>query len=279
MMWHRTMAWVVAGACGVSGTLSACGTQWAYDNADTLIAGKADGYFDMTAEQERWVAASLERHHAWHRAEALPAYVEALSEIRTRSADGVDDADMAFILGALDRHADVLARQLLDDSVAFLGKLGPEQVTRFEKKLREGLKDAREKLDVSASERLDDRVDWTVDLLEEWVGSLSDAQEAQIRKDVAALPDAEPERLRERAEHDEGIIALIKAGDAGAIRGALTRWLIDPPLGPSPENRAAVQELVVRFDKTLDAKQRKHLLDKLQEWIDLFQKLHDQKAT
>ncbi|MDA2912048.1 DUF6279 family lipoprotein, partial [Nitrospiraceae bacterium AH_259_D15_M11_P09] len=81
---QRLLLWL---ACSL---LTGCSTlSLAYNFADWILLWKIDGYFDISAEQERFLEERLTELHTWHRIETLPLYAAFLRRVQEQWRDGL----------------------------------------------------------------------------------------------------------------------------------------------------------------------------------------------
>ena len=269
-----TLLGVLFASTLAAGLTSGCGTKWSYDHADWLIAREVDDLADLDGAQEEWLAKRLDAHHRWHRAEELPAYAAFLEGMADRVGDGLSGEDYGWMRETTAARYRVLVDRLVDDVVALFTTLRPEQLDELAEELAERREDAEEELDRPAAKRLDDRQDKVVDFIEGWTGSLSDAQETEVRRLVAALPDTERADAADRHERQERFLILARAKDAPALRAALVRWFVEEPAARERARRARSEATWLAVDALLTAEQRTHAQEELREMAADLRALH-----
>ena len=134
-----------------------------------------------------------------------------------------------------------------------------------------------------ALERLKNRAHATIDWLEDWLGSLSKDQQAQILEWSLALPDTQQVSAAYRQQRQQELLALLHQPRTPERVAQELRAMLVYPDRTAPQAyqeairqmRAAVKTMVLAIDQQLSADQRHHALTKLQQLID---QLHDLQA-
>jgi uncharacterized protein DUF6279 len=277
---HRCWAWCAA---AVLLLLAGCSIVSAYRYADWLILWEVDHYFDLTSAQRRDLAQRLTPLLARHRHEAIPQYESFLQQIRQRIEQGLTSQDIDWVYASYDRlRADLFNRLVADGSV-FLASIDSRQVRTFEEALQKDNEKAARLVQAPAPERLKKRAHDTIDWLEDWLGSLSKDQEAQIREWSLALPDTQQVWVAYRQQRQQELLALLhQPRTPERVAGELRTILVYPDQhAPSAyqdavrQMRAAVKTMALAIDQRLTADQRYHAVTKLQRLID---QLHDLQA-
>jgi Family of unknown function (DUF6279) len=261
----------------------------AYNNADIAINWTLDGYFDLQGEQHALLKTRLEKLQTWHRSEELPVYVEGLRAMQARVRQPFQREDVDWVMNATKKRYEKLITEAMPGAADLLVTITPEQIKTLEKKYaKNASKFAKQhKLNGTAEEQKQARVKKTFAMLEDWVGDLSSEQETQLRATIESWPLNYSLVQQDRQRRQREFIDLLeKNRDAKALAPLLTHWMIQYDQGRSPEYLAHGQQmtenfiaLILQADKLLSAKQRKHVIGKLQDYIDDFSALSHQKQT
>lgn len=266
--------------------LAACSTlQLGYNQADMLLAWRADNYFDFDPPQKHEFNLRLNRLLAWHRREQLPDYAQFVHTAVERARSGLDRDDIHWLVdGAKKRYRSIVDRGI-GDAAELLGMLSNEQLQALPKQFA---KDNRRfidehDLDANAERRQRTRLKRTLSQISDWTGSLSRAQEQRIEQLLAAVPAIEPLRHQDRLRRQREFIELLKLRtQRGQFQPALHAWLLDWEAGRSAEFArlsAEVYERRVDFyiavEKLLTPAQREHALKRLHGFGDDFKALSE----
>lgn len=277
---HRVQTWCAAGLLVL---LAGCSLTLAYRYADWIILWELDHYFDLTSEQRHDLALRLTPLLARHRHEAIPQYETFLVQIRQRLERGLASRDLDWAYATYDRLRADLFDRLVADGGVFLASVDPRQVRTLEEALRKDNDKAARLMQAPAPERLNKRAHATIDWLEDWLGSLSKDQQAQIREWSFALPDTQRVWLAYRQQRQQELLALLhQPRTPERVAGELRVILVDPDQhAPQAyqdavrQMHAAVKTMALAIDQRLTADQRHHAVTKLQRFID---QLHDLQA-
>jgi len=277
---HRLGMWCAAGLLVL---LAGCSLTLAYRYADSIILWQVDHYFDLTSEQRHDLALRLTPLLARHRHEAIPQYEASLVQIRQRLEQGLTSQDVDWVYVTYDRLRADLFDRLVADGGVFLASVDPSQVRTLEEALQKDHDNATRLVQAPAPERLKKRAHATIDWLEDWLGSLSKDQQAQIRKWSLALPDTQQVRVAYREQRQLELLALLHQPRTAERVAKELRAMLVYPDQTSPQAyqdadrqmRAAVKTMALAIDQRLSADQRHHAVTKLQQLID---QLHDLQA-
>ncbi len=256
--------------------LSGCALTFAYRHADWLIVWQLDHYFDLSADQRREVTQRLKPLLSRHRREAIPQYEAALTDLQQRVGLGLTNDDIDWVYATYDRFRADLFERLAGDGGVFLASVDARQTHTLEGALGKDNRKAARLVEAPAPERLGQRAEATLDGLEEWLGSLSKEQRAQIRAWSLALPDTQPVWIAYQLHRQQELLALLRQPRrADAVAQALRAMFAYPeqsaPLEYQDALRAmreAVKHMALAIDQGLTSKQRRHAVSRLQGLID-----------
>ena len=277
---HRLGMWCAAGLLVL---LAGCSLTLVYRYADSIILWQVDHYFDLTSEQRHDLTLRLTPLLARHLHEAIPQYEASLVQIRQRLEQGLTSQDIDWVYATYDRLRADLFDRLVADGGAFLASVDPSQVRTLEAALQNDHDNAARLVQAPAPERLKKRAHATIDGLEDWLGFLSNDQQAQIHEWSLALPDTQQVRVAYREQRQQELLALLhQPRTPERIAGELRAMLVYPDqTAPQAyrdadrQMRAAVKTMALAIDQRLSADQRHHAVTKLQQLID---QLHDLQA-
>lgn len=230
-----------------------------YRNSPLLISEALDDRFDLSGAQEDAAEARLQALLEWHRSTELAGLSSDLSRVdeliepnpSAAIAERDTEAVKVFFSALLNRRLN-LQQRLWPDLANFLRGLNPDQHKSYLKNQEERWEKWSKRLQMTAEDYLEDRIDRLNDQLEPWFGRLTDAQEKLVSQFVA---DQRPT--------DALQLELSKAS---------TRWLFDR-LAQSPQPDTAVLTLLdeafaMRQGRNLEEKQLiKNRMEKYQTLV------------
>jgi hypothetical protein len=274
---HRAERWLIVGLLIL---LAGCSLTFAYRYADWLILWQLDHYFDLTGEQRRDLAQRLKPLLARHRQEAIPQYEGFLVQVRQRFVRGLTNEDIEWVYASYDGLRADLFDRLVADGGVFLTSVDPQQVRNLEEALQKDNEKAARLVQTPAHVRLKKRADATIDWLEDWLGSLSKDQQAQIREWSLALPDQQQAWITYQQHRQQELLALLHQPRTPDRVARELRVMLVYPDHTAPQDyqdavrqmRTAVRAMALAIDQRLTADQRHHALTKLQR---LIEQIHD----
>ncbi len=256
--------------------LGACNsTRLLYQNLDWLAFEAMDDRFDVRADQEGWVKATLDEIHQRHRVGHLPDYRETLGGLGLRYADGLDGEDLLWLDWRVEQHRRDLAKLVIPGLARFLADLDEEQLAHYVAAAEASIEEAAEQLGWSPQRRQAYRLETFVGRIERWTGDLTMAQIERLEADVAALPDIRREWIDYRRQRLEVLSGLLSARPGQtAIEAALHAWWLDLDAA-HPEVYAAARRLLkqqvfgllVRLDRHLTPGQRRRVAERLGDYV------------
>jgi len=241
--------------------LAACSQlQLGYNNADTLLAYTLDSYLDLNDEQEKLAKERIGALHQWHRSTQLPGYVQLLDDAQRKVAGPVTAADVLEFNAGVRRGLAAIGEHAAPDLATLALTLQPAQIDRLAERLANDTSKARRELvRFAGPESLEQRVERSVDLAEDWFGTLSVAQREMIRGSLARRPDTQEAWLRERERRQQELVAV------------LARIRAEQP--PPATATAWLREYFARLAEPRDAERRAWLARIRQESAELVAQL------
>lgn len=255
--------------------LSCSSVRIGYNYADWIIPWYLNSYFDLNSNQKTWVSARLDNLLNWHRKEELPKYVQHLDEINKKASDGISSNEIDWGYQLVMDLFNETSTKLLPDVTDFLWQLTPDQINNLEKKL--GLNRAeqdKENQKKTPAERKEERLNKTVESIEEWTGKLTDSQKSFVKQRVAQLPETSPYNRRERDRRNTEFISLLRdKKDKATFQNSFGEWWSKPQVGREVQyveiieiRTEKIKELVFETDKLLSSDQRKRALNRLNDF-------------
>ena len=278
-------AWCAAGLlCFLAG----CSFLSLYRYADWIILWQADQYLDLSSDQRRDLAQRLTPLLARHRQEAIPQYVTVLVQSRQRLERGLTDQDIDWVYANYDRLRADLFDRVIADSGVILASVDSRQVRILEAALQKDHTKAVRVVQAPALERLKKRADAIIDWLDEWLGSLSKDQEAQIRQWSLALPDDQQFWATYQQQRQQELLALLRQPRTpeSVARELSALLVVYPDQTGSPayqdaihQMRTAVKTMALAVYQQVSAVQRRHAVAKLQRLIDQLRDLQPEQPV
>jgi hypothetical protein len=266
--------WAMALSCSLLVLAGCSATRLLYNNLDWLAFEALDERFDVRADQVDGVERRLEQLHDWHRRTQLPAYRRTLSDLAARVADGLSLADLNWLESRIEIHRLALVERLVPDLAAFLADLDNAQIARFAEVSEKQLTEDAEPLGLEPADRAAQRLDAFIERIEPWTGTLSQAQTTALAANVGRQPDLLGAWISHRRERRDALLTVLAdRPQAAEIEALLFGWWRDLEKGYPGDYavaraaaRDALFDLLVKLDASLDAKQRKRVVERLDDY-------------
>jgi len=254
----------------------------AYNQADAVLAWRADDYFDLTSEQKEALRVQLDNFHDWHRTTQLADYAELLESAQKRLNTGVSAADATWAIDAIKARYRTLVLRGHADAARVLATLSDQQVAaarqQFDKDNRKYAKEYGVGQSPDEQRRL--RAKRNIERIEHWTGPLSAAQDAKLRELSRNLPLVTELRHQDRIRRQREFLALLAERRNAGFTAKLRDWLLDWDRTRAPEYEAeltrfmdASAKLYVEAFGMLTPEQRHHVSDRLQRYVLAFREL------
>jgi hypothetical protein len=253
----------------------------AYDNADSYLRWRAGNYLDVHGEQLDELDAAIDDFHHWHRAHALPQYEGLALEASTRVADGVSPEDLVWGYDSLLAQARTGLREAAQRIAPLLGRLDAQQLSHIETRLAEDNRRFRKEfLRGAEAARRERRAERIAKRLEDWVGTLSQAQRERVQQYSERAPLLAEMRLRDHERVQAAGLALLRSRRIEALPEFVAYW----DRGRAPAYVAALEaarrelaRMLVDLDGTLTAEQRALAVANLRRYAAEFRQLADRR--
>jgi hypothetical protein len=241
--------------------------------AGWYITRQLDGYFDFDGEQKARVRADVDALIAQVRKEELTHWITFLREVRAGLHDGLTDEVLARLQRRYDARIDVAVHLLTPHVAPILVTLRDAQLDKFEQEVREDLAEQYEDLKLSPDERQRKLEKKALEVVEDFVGELDDAQQEQVRALIRQLPnerDAQYRSAQDNLAHFRSFMATHPSAPAlESELYAMWEHRYDAlGVGHDKEARRALQrKWLLSVYQVLNAEQRAHAEEELSSRI------------
>jgi hypothetical protein len=258
--------------------LSGCSmVRLAYENADTYLRWRANAFLDVHGEQADELDASINAFLDWHRAHALPQYAKLATEAAQRLEKGMSPGDLVWGYDSLMAQGRESLRSAATNLAPLLGKLDAAQIAHIEQRLaEENRRFERDFLRGTERARRERRAKRIAGRLEDWVGTLSQAQLERVRQYSEAAPLLGDMRDKDNRRLQAAGLELIRARATERMPDFVARWDSgrDPAYAAAIEaSRAQLYALLVDLERTLTPEQRARAVANLRRYAADFQML------
>jgi Family of unknown function (DUF6279) len=240
-----------------------------------------DGYVDFNELQTPRARRELTTLHAWHRAEELPRYADLLRRLQQMATGPVTPEQVCEWADAARARLTAVARQAEPGAAWLAHSLTPAQLAHLQARFEQNDQTwVREWLRGTPEQRLQRRLDKTVDRAEDFYGRLSEAQIQALRADLARSA-FDPQTLwTERLRRQQDVMRSLRAIHNGqgspaaareATRALLGQWLESPSAGYRRYAEQSLREncgLIARLHAGTTPEQRRRAVETLRRYED-----------
>lgn len=261
--------------------------RWGYETLPTWMMWRIQSYLDLEGEQKALARRHIDALHQWHQSTQLTPLAALLKQWRTRVQDGqVDAAALQSLRDAMALGLEPLLDQAAPRIAEVAQTLEPAQIARMRREFaQDNEKMRRERLQGSPAERAEARSKRYIERAEFFLGDLSAAQRQTIRARSAQWPPVEQQWFEQRLSRQQELLALLERLRSERLPAATGQRLMREHLqrylqwrdGAEREGglaaMAAGDTLLVEIMAGMSPRQRQHLLDRLDDWIETLERL------
>ncbi|KFZ38750.1 hypothetical protein HR45_04870 [Shewanella mangrovi] len=258
--------------------LTACSTKMSYHFMDWAIEWGLDDYVSLNDEQEAQFDNLLNSFLKWHRQSELPKYSADLRQFRHQIDDGsLSPQTWQTFVEQLRGHWFHIFEQYFDEMWPLVLSLTDEQVAKINQKLTEEQQELDDEFaDKTAEQQLTEADERLSDRLDEWLGSVTKAQKQLVHQYNSEREFTTDMWLEYRhAWYQQFKQTLEQRDNTPQLKQQLRMLLTSPQQLRSEDYRQKLErntqkfgEFLVQLRPTLTAKQRYHLLKKLDDLIE-----------
>lgn len=257
--------------------LAACSSvQLAYNNAPLLLQYQMDSYLDLNDDQEELLAKELRDFQAWHRQDELPVYAKTMRQWASKL-----DKPQIFTVAELLEKQQLFEQALLTVAERSAYRLAPLVLTLTERQRAQLQASFDESNAEYAEENLNDpktasreRLERFRERYEDWLGSLTQAQEQILVQWLASQPSRAQLWGQERIERQQALLRLL--ADARTLPSAevaatelhqyfqsLSRYRVAQLQVEREARLRSLAELTAKMLNSMNSDQRQHLKERL----------------
>lgn len=250
--------------------------SFVYMNAATFGVLWIDRALDLPSAHRALLADAAAEVHAWHRGAPARELAGVLREAGRRLSGPASEHDGEWIVASAQEQVRKVGERL---AIVYGPRIPPfsaSEVQRMEHRLQERREEFAEEIGIGDPERERAlRIERIEEAIDDWLGSVSDAQRALVAESRAVQGFQPALWLEERARRERNLVRALTAGDGGV---ALRAWFNDWLSGRPPEaaealdaQRAEAIAMWVAVFNSATPDQRQHLQDRLADWAEVFE--------
>lgn len=256
-------------------TLSGCSTSFSYRFADTFLEWQLGKYVKLSGALEDDVSASIDALHQWHGQTQMPRYRDFLDRlIADIQKDQLSREDLYVHSFQVFDFWHSVRRQIEPLAQEYLPRLTLEQQAMLIERLNERLDEKREENE-EALANPETQLEELYEAAEEWIGELTAEQRRLLQDAHAASEQDDSEWIAYQQRWLTVFTETVVRPNAADFEAQVRMLMTAPEQLQSDaltEQREASREngmtLLIAMHQSLTPKQKRHLLDKLQDYRD-----------
>jgi hypothetical protein len=253
----------------------------AYGWATKLVVSRFVDTFDLNANQKRDLLPRIAAIHDWHRKQELPRYVQFLDAAIGKAQDGLDQAEVEWMLAESYPLIERLSARFTPEAAAVLATLSNAQIDHAVAEFKKAEKERFEKLEQSEEDYIKFRMKTAKKNMKTWLGSYTDAQLQEYERWVRKNRPEELRRRKRYQDNRDALLAMLRTHPGTQpIAEALHNWLTRAETRATPEFQEAEKRthaefvnLVVTINRMMTPEQRSHFIAELKAWRTDFHEL------
>ena len=262
-------------------SISCSTTKVFYNYADLLLLNWTESYLELSEKQRSDLNIKIENFLIWHRKSELPKIVIFLEELKARYANGINKQDINWIRSESKITWERTLYYAEKDIVSLLLTITDNQVLQAKEKLANKEDDwLLEQSIMSLDELRSHNLDRTYKFVEKFLGPLEPIQKQQIKKWIEPDPSWVAMRLINREKFQEYLVELLKSKET--LNKNIHSWISYPESHWTDDFKNVIEvkrqeweTITIMIDTISLPHQRKHFLEKIDEYIEDFNELAD----
>ena len=204
-----------------------------YDRLDWITLVWMDRYLDLNSDQKAALRPQLRQLLVWHRQNELPAYLALIENDLEPllKKDDIPASDWLFLMDRLKVRYVALARHAAEQAEPLAASLGSDQIAALKQSYeKSNVKFRKKHLDLPMAEVRENRADDFAELIDDWTGHLSDAQQAAVRRSYQQRSIDNMQWWEERLIRQQLVLRALqkKQGEAAPTLSDAFLSLLDP---------------------------------------------------
>lgn len=220
-----------------------------YQQLPTLSFWWLDNAMSFNDAQTQRTKEALAQVYRWHRSQELASYTDLLQRTTDLSQGNLQASQVCSIWGEVQTLMDRTMRVAMTQAVPVVVMLGPRQLSHLARHLDNQNEDwDKQWLQGNATERMERRLDKTLERYRSFYGELSAAQIALVKTQIGQSAWNPEWGRQERLRREQDLLSALRQsaqnnGPAALVEARLTgvwqRWLMPP----GEADRALVQKM------------------------------------
>ena len=266
--------------------ITACSFKTYYNQLDYLIPSYIEGLVSLDDVLEKKVEQRSLVVINWHRNTQLKQYADWLRTLQHDAGPQLTEGQLLQHIATLESFWQSLLQKLNEEMSVLLPLLNSEQRQELFASIADKNQDFRDDyIDLDEEERIDLFTEIMFDNYENWLGGLTEKQEAAIELAANELRSAAGLRLQQRLLWQQGIQDILDSSDTVAVKsGRLSLFFAGFEIDDKSEmqdigaaNRHIIAQLTVQIVHGLRPEQKGYFIDRTNDYIRIFTELAENR--
>ena len=269
--------------------LSSCSYNMFYSNLDYLIPAYINNFVELDDTQENIVDSKTLYLLKWHQTEQLPLYIAWLNGIKSLFEKGGSSNISSDVIAQQINHSALFWKELKEkisnDLAIVLPQLNEDQLHElFENLAEDNQKFIRENISLTEKEKNQLYEERLISGFEKWLGYLTDEQITLLSESAPGFRSLSRLRLAARFEWQQKTREILELDDSTNKTDKLKKLFLK--LSDKNErhyqktnasNHKQLTSLIFHINKSIQGKQKQHLLENLDYYIEMLSEFEKHK--
>ncbi len=266
--------------------ITACSFKTYYNQLDYLIPSYFEGLVSLDDVLEKKVEQRSLVVINWHRNTQLKQYADWLRTLQHDAGPQLTEGQLLLHIATLESFWQSLSQKLNEEMSVLLPLLNSEQRQELFASIADKNQDFRDDyIDLDEEERIDSFTEIMFDNYENWLGDLTEKQEAAIELAANELHSSAGLRLQQRLLWQHGIQNILDSSDSTEVKSErLSLFFAGFEIDDKTEmqstgaaNRRIIAQLTVQIVHSLRPEQKDYFIDRTNEYIRIFTELAENR--
>jgi len=266
--------------------ISACSFKSVYNNLDYLIPSYVEGMVSLDDMLEEQVEQRTQVLINWHRNTQLKQYAKLLQSYQQDFGPQLSEERVSQHMAAMESLWQPLGEKLNEEMAVLLPLLNDNQL----EELFENIDDKNEAfydeyVDLDETELIEEYTDRLLENYENWLGDLTEQQEADIGKAAYRFHTSAHLRLEQRKKWQRNIREILYTDDATEKKSERLRIFfkafnaerMDVLSDADAANKQVITSLTVKLVHAATTDQKEYFMNKTDDYIRIFIELAENR--
>ncbi len=266
--------------------ISACSFKSVYNNLDYLIPSYVEGMVSLDDMLEEQVEQRTQVLINWHRNTQLKQYAKLLQSYQQDFGPQLSEERVSQHMAAMESLWQPLGEKLNEEMAVLLPLLNDNQLEELFENIDDKNEDFYDEyVDLDETELIENYTDRLLENYENWLGDLTEQQEADIGKAAYRFHTSAHLRLEQRKKWQRNIREILYTDDATEKKSERLRIFfkafnaerMDVLSAADAANKQVITSLTVKLVHAATTDQKEYFMNKTGDYIRIFIELAENR--